>query len=310
MSREAELVEVLVDLGVDVHKVHGDEINAVCPVHFQYKGRASTRNSWYMNVDTGLWHCFTCGGRGNLSQLLAFLADESTDLWQAHSYLISAGLERLTAEEEEYVEERVEIDWLKYNSFEQLPQRMLKLRKLSEEVVRRLGIRWDTDNKAVVTPIVSPLGELWGWQLKKTGWVRNHPEGVHKSRTLFGIERAHSDVAVLLESPLDVARFYSVCEADMAAVASFGANVSDDQIRLLTSRFEGVILALDNDKAGIDETKRLAKLLPSMRKGVRYWRYNSAVKDLGDMSDYEIVHGITEVSAVHHVHRDSVAVSG
>lgn len=300
MSREADLSDVLIELGVDVHRVSGDEINAVCPVHHLYKGRDSTRNSWYMNADTGLWHCFTCGARGNLHQLLSTITDDSADLWKAQSYLISSGLHRLTAEEEEYVEERVEIDWLKYNAFEQLPQRILSLRRLSEDVTRKLGIRWDTENKAVVTPIVSPLGELWGWQLKKTGWVRNHPEGVHKSRTLFGIERAHAEMALLLESPLDVARFHTVYEGTgIAAVASFGANVSEDQLRLISSRFDGLVLAMDNDKAGIAETRRLSKLLPSMRKGLRYWRYTSDVKDLGDMTDGQIIRGISEVSAVH-----------
>jgi len=56
-SKSDDIIEVLEDMGDDVHKQTGDEINARCPVHHLYKGRESSRHSWYMNIDTGLWHC-------------------------------------------------------------------------------------------------------------------------------------------------------------------------------------------------------------------------------------------------------------
>jgi DNA primase len=136
--------------------------------------------------------------------------------------------------------------------------------------------------------------------LKKEGWVRNYPEGVHKGDTLFGIERAHGSTGLLLESPLDVVRFHSVYGgSDVSAVASFGANVSSNQLSLLCDRFDALVIALDNDKAGKMETKRVARSLPSLRRGVRYWRYVDDVKDLGDMSDVQIIKGISNTSVIH-----------
>jgi hypothetical protein len=300
MSHTADLTEVLRDLGVEIHKVHNDEINGRCPVHRLSKGRESSRYSWYLNSDSGLWYCFSCGGRGNLSQLVSQLTDDPSALWSIQTHLINSGIQRLTSEEEIEREKEPDVDWSVYAKFLPLPEALRNQRRLSQEASQRYGIRWDTGNKAVVIPIVSPLGELRGWQLKKTGWVRNVPTGVHKSSTLFGIERSVGSTALLLESPLDVVRFHSVVEPnDVSAVATFGANVSDVQIRILADRFDKLIVAMDNDQAGKLETRRLSKVLPSFRGGIRYWKYVDGVKDLGDMTDYQIVSGVDTVASVY-----------
>lgn len=301
-TQSDDLVTVLEDLGVDVFKVHGDEINGKCPVHYKVKGRESTRNSWYLNIDTGLWHCFTCGARGNLSQLLSELAADPGVLWNAQSIIITQGLRRLTPEESNYDPYvREDLDWNTYFKFPALPQSIIDFRKFDPEVALRFGVRWNPDVKASTAPIVSPLGELRGWQEKKAGWVNNVPEGVNKSTTLFGIERAFGSTALIVESPLDVVRFHSVYGgSDINCVSSFGANVSDKQINLLAERFDKLIIALDNDKAGVAETKRLVKLMPSFRGGPAFfWNYApDDPKDIGEMTDGQIMRGLSNVSRV------------
>ena len=299
-DRSNDLVYVLVDLGVEVNKIQSDEINGRCPVHHLTKGRESTRYSWYLNSESGLWYCFSCGARGNLPMLVSQLTHDPSALWNVQTHLINSGLQRLTAVEEEVREDYEPVNWSNYVKFDPMPDRLLNVRKLDPEMASRYGIRWDTEKKATVIPIVSPVGELWGWQLKKHGWVRNYPEGIHKGDTLFGIERAHAETGMLLESPLDVVRFHSVyAGSDISAVASFGANVSDRQVALLSDRFDGLIIAFDNDAAGRMETKRLRSRLSSFRNGVKYWKYDTDDKDLGDMSDYTIIHGLQHLTAVY-----------
>lgn len=295
-----DLVGILTDLGVDIKRVYNDEINGRCPVHHKLKGRESSRYSWYLNSDTGLWTCFSCGARGNLSMLLSELTNDPATLWSAQSHLINAGIQRLTGNVEEVVETHQTVDWQQYTRFDRYPDRLSKLRSLDTDVAARYGIRWDADKKATVIPIISPIGQLWGWQLKKHDWVRNYPEGVHKGDTLFGIERAHNPTGLLLESPLDVVRFHSVYGGDQfSAVASFGANVSSRQVQILCDRFDSLVIAMDNDAAGKLETRRISKSLPSLRRGVRYWVYDDDSKDLGDMRDDVIIRGLTNVSAVY-----------
>lgn len=305
MTAQAEdLATVLDDLGVEVKRFSGDEIQGRCPVHHLTKGRASSRFSWYMNVDSGLWHCFTCGARGNLPILVSQLTGDPDSIVAVHRILINNGLSRLSRTEE-YQEPEVEVDWMRYASFAPLPDSLLELRQLDKDVAHRFGVRWGpvvvnketgAEAKMIITPVVSPMGELLGWQGKKTGMFMNVPEGVHKARTLFGIERAQSKTALLVESPLDVVRFAGVCgESDITPLASFGANVSDQQVNLLAARFDKLIVALDNphiDITGRNEMRRLAKLWPSFRKGVRYWDYSKTkAKDIGDMEDDEIREG-------------------
>jgi hypothetical protein len=232
--------------------------------------------------------------------LVSQLTDDPTALWNIQTHLINSGIQRLTAEQAADRVEEPEVDWLKYSKFAPLPDRLVRSRKLDPAIAARYGIRWDGDNRAVVIPIVSPMGELQGWQLKKTGWVRNVPVGVHKGSTLFGIERATGSIALLLESPLDVVRFHSVYEGpEVSAVASFGANVSEKQVDILADRFDGLIVAMDNDKAGFMETRRIARRLPSFRSGVRYWKYMTDVKDLGDMTAGQIISGLETTTAIY-----------
>lgn len=293
-----DLQTVLEGLGVEIKRAHGDEITGRCPVHHKVKGRESTRYSWSINVDTGLWLCFTCGARGNLFQLVSELTDNPGDLWSVQSTLIQNGLRRLNRDEAAYEQDvREDIDWISYGKFAPLPEAILELRQITAEAAKRFGVRWDTENKAIVLPIVSPLGELKGWQLKKTGWYANVPTGVHKGSTLFGIERAFAPVALLLESPLDVVRFHTVYTGtDISAVAGFGANLSSDQQVLLESRFDQLIVALDNDKAGKAEMRRLHDRW-AFRKGIKYFPYlKTDAKDIGDMTDDAILYNLDNLT--------------
>lgn len=295
MNRTTDLMDILDQLGVEVHKHSGDEINGRCPVHHKVKGRDSSRFSWYINSDTGLWTCFTCGASGSLSMLLSELTGDPGSLWNAQNFVITQGIRRLEPDEAVY-DDHADIDWSDYSKFAPLPERMLDHRSLDREIATRYGVRWDKENKAIVVPILSPLGELRGWQLKKSGWVRNHPEGVHKGTTLFGIERAYAPTAILVESPLDVVRFHSVYDGmTFSCVASFGANISQDQGRLL-SKFDKVVLALDNDAAGKAEQRRIKIRRLVNDRQIRYWRYApDDPKDIGEMTDGQIMMGLNRI---------------
>jgi hypothetical protein len=306
MTEQAvDLAAVLGDLGVEVKRVSGDEIQGRCPVHHLTKGRESSRFSWYMNSDSGLYHCFTCGARGNLPILISQMTGNPDTILAVQGLLINNSINRITRDEE-WEEPEVEADWNTYAQFSPLPEAILELRQLDKEVAARFGIRWgsvEIDHetgrtaKMIIIPVVSPIGKLMGWQAKKTGIYLNIPTGVHKAQTLFGIERAVSRTALLVESPLDVVRFVSSSPGtDIAPLASFGANVSDEQLKLISTRFDKLIVALDNphrDVAGRMEMRRLHKLWPSFRKGLRYWDYShTQAKDIGDMTDEEIRCGI------------------
>jgi hypothetical protein len=319
-------------LGVSIKRQTGDELQGQCPVHHLHKGRPSTRHSFYINVDSGLWHCFTCGARGNLPLLVSTLTNDPSAIMGVHKFLASAGLERYHRDEEEEDAGPV-ADWTLYASFDKVPRALLDSRSLDHFQSDRYGLRFNKshqrdpgadknrpDYKCWIVPILDGLGNLMGWQAKSKGYFANVPEGLHKSESLFGYNYARADAAVLVESPLDVVRFHSVYQGDeFSCVASYGASVSAHQIGLLRGRFNQIVMALDNDDAGRLETRRLlgetkkspANLLTGFRKRVWHLPYHTDAKDIGDMTDDEILHAIDNISRVpHELQGTATPVSG
>jgi DNA primase len=122
--------------------------------------------------------------------------------------------------------------------------------------------------------------------------------GVKKSETLFGIERFKGGTAVLLESPLDVVRLTSV-GSEFQGLASFGAAISDNQINMLEQYADRLIVAMDNDEAGLKASQKLFSSLPRFRKGVLWLNYDGTdAKDIGDMTNEQIAHSISTSSAI------------
>jgi DNA primase len=293
--QSTDLVTVLETAGVELTRISDREITGKCPVHIRVVGREDSSPSWSMNAHTGLWICFSCGARGTLSSLLSELMGETS--MTAQQFLINAGMERLSSTSKKEKEE-VLVDRDAFFRFKRVADERCEARNLDPERVYAYGVRWNARNRSWSIPIISPMGQLMGWQEKKKGWVRNFPVGVEKSKTLFGIERFRSRTAILVESPLDVVRFAMVYKSPQA-LASFGAYVSKDQLDLLQHSADTLVVAMDNDEAGVEASKRIYKTMSQPRRGIRWWNYsNTSAKDIGDMTDDEIRFGFLNSTVV------------
>lgn len=291
-----DLSSVLTELGVDVRRVGEREISGCCPVHLKTTGHIDRSPSWSMNATTGAWICYSCGARGSLYSLISDLTGDYKSIWEVHSFLIQSGLDRLNTVEKE--EPQPDIDWISYNKFSDVPSHLLDSKNLDPTIARQYGVKWNPTNKSWVIPIVSSESQLVGWQEKKKDWVRNYPVGVKKSESLFGIERFKSKVAVLVESPLDVVRLAGVTD-EVSGLATFGAYISKNQINLVSEVADSLIVAMDNDQAGVESSQRLWKTLPRFKDGVKWLKYaHTNAKDLGDMTDSEILIAINEAQVL------------
>ena len=295
-----QLVAVLERLGVGITTVGDTEVGGRCPVHHLTVGKEDRSPSWSMNLYSGLWICYSCGAKGNLPQLVLQLTDSSDEALLVNEYIISSGLERLKAGLSDPVEAMPSVDLSTYRKFVPVPEQLLEYRRMDPEVAQRFGIRWDPQPRHWIVPIVSQYGDLWGWQAKGKDYFRNVPTGVPKSRTLFGIERFKAQVAVLVESPLDVVRMSSLRPGLLThGLASFGAHVSAEQLNLLVRVADTIVVALDNDEAGIAAAQRVFDSCPRPRGGINFLRYeHTNAKDIGDMTDDELEEALTGVSAL------------
>lgn len=286
---------ILETAGVEISKIGDREITGKCPVHIHTTGRADNSPSWSINSSSGLWICFSCGARGTLSSLLYQLIGDSSI--SAQQFLINAGMQRLT-DGPKPLELTPLVNPDAFLKFDRVSDKRCLSKNLNPELVYRHGVRWNTSNKTWALPIISATGQLKGWQEKKPGWVRNFPVGVEKGKTLFGIERFRGRTAVLVESPLDIVRFADVFSKP-SALASFGAQVSRAQMDLLLHVADSVVIAMDNDQAGIESSKKLYKFMGTPRKGIKWWNYsNTEAKDIGDMTDEEIEEGLLTATVV------------
>lgn len=149
-------------------------------------------------------------------------------------------------------------------------------------------------------------GRLVGWQtrwLEKDGdrpdWVPKYTMTTDfpKETTIYGWEhvnwhQSHGGPVLVVESVPSSLALESDCQA---SVATFGSNVNEPQLRLLRRLQGGVILAPDNDKAGIKWRDSLTEYL---KRYIRVWHLPPYTVKVGaDIGDAASNHALDELLA-------------
>jgi DNA primase len=285
----SNIESVLRELGID-YKLSGDEAIARCPSH------SDRHPSWSCNTSTGIHHCFSCGFSGNLASLAAKLLNLSyaeAVIWCNER----VGWSKVHQWREDYEGANFSPSYMHISEvdtalFTKVPQEQLTLKGITEEAAEKFGILWNPKDKTWIFPVRDPFtNELWGWQSKNSKRFRHYPAGIQRSKTLFGMG-AFSDGgrAILVESPIDCAYLYAA--GISGGLSSFGVRVSNYQFSLVQRVSESLVLALDNDNAGVAETARICNELGKVRS-LRVFNYGSVkAKDVGEMSYEEVRQGI------------------
>ncbi|WP_411087767.1 CHC2 zinc finger domain-containing protein [Streptomyces sp. 061-3] len=296
-----DIATAMRSLGIEVlrelSRPDSAEYLARCPAHVALTGKQDRRPSFSVNGSTGLFHCFSCGYAG---PFIALVEDGlGYNRIQAFQWIARHGVYR-TVEDNGPVpepEETVRINEASLALFVPPPAKACERRGVTPEACHDLGVLWDPGTRHWILPIRDPVtGQLWGWQEKGRRFFRNYPAGVHKSLTLFGDLTWTGDTALLLESPLDAVRARSLGIA--GAFASFGAHVSEAQMRLLKARCRHLILGLDNDAAGHVSRDKIHGRWRPRGLPMKFLDYShTTAKDLGDMSDAD---ALTAYGNAHH----------
>lgn len=296
-----EAILLLSQLGVEVLRERGSEVIAHCPGHLERTGREDSNPSWSFNSESGMHNCFSCGFKGGLLYLVAyrkglFREDGNPDWPAARDWLGSrdVDLEELmsrldVAKKHAMPFAPVEMSEARLAVFAEPPAWALGARGIRAESASTYGVLWDDRKSAWITPIREASSfRLLGWQEKGEGsrHFRNLPAGVQKSRTLFGIERWSGPNMIVVESPLDVVRLHSSGWSN--AVSTFGASISQEQIRMMM-RADELVIALDNDSAGLRASEFVLRQSRELGFECRFLNYTGIdAKDVGDMSDEEV----------------------
>jgi DNA primase len=288
MGRISALLD---ELGIDYY-INDDEAVAQCPSH------DDKHPSWSVNLDSGLHHCFSCGFGGSLDTLvmtvLGLSYPEATSWIRGRAGLSLA--KQWLEPEKVAPSSELRLTDADLALFTPPPPLALESRKITAEGAKKYEVLWNPDKcewGTWIFPIRDPESyRLWGWQEKNERRFRNYPSGCRKSETLFGIRATeHDSTVILVESPVDAVRCFT--STGRTGVSSYGVHVSDQQLSLIHSRSERLILALDNDSAGVGETARICREFKRLPVYVFDWAVNEGAKDFGDMKDEEIKEGIS-----------------
>lgn len=294
-----DVFSALGELGVEVLHVNGDEALAKCPAHLERTGREDRHPSFSVNVEEGVSNCFSCGFRGPFVVLVEYMLkcdrDDAVGWIRARGGIErvkrtldeSRGLRLLTRDTTQQINEA------SLALFVDPPSDALSKRGLSLASVQHYGILWDAAKERWITPIRDPdTGKLWGWQAKNERYFRNFPKEVKKSQTLFGLEQFVEGPALVVESPLDVPRIFTA--GVDGGLSSYGAGVSEAQMKIVQTITDECIVGLDNDKDGTTYSRWLNDTYGKsmILRFLNYADFDEGIKDPGNMTDEQILHSV------------------
>lgn len=284
-----DVLPYLVDAGLEEARQEDEEVHARCPAHEERAGKPDRNPSFWFNPAKGIGFCFSCGWKASFHDLVVRLTGRAPDGDLMLDITEASVIKKLTeAKREHFVDDINVHQWTLDVRFRDVPERLMAIRRLKTKAVAFFGVRFDPEHRCWVLPIRTPSGELLGWQQRQKGAISTYPKGIKKSVTLFGAsEMLQHETLVLVESPLDVVRLW---QCGIPAVSSMGAYVSNDQVTLLARNCETVVMALDNDVTGRQQSQRIGPFLRRRGAAVIDWRYDGRYKDPGDYeSDEDLI---------------------
>lgn len=322
------LDQALDALGVRVLQIIRGEHWSSCPLP-SHPGSDATP-SFSINEDTLLWNCFTCGEGGYLPALVAKLEDTDWDGGVHWLVPFSDGetdtdagfmkqLERYLEQTTEKPKPRprtVAMPYFSPNALDGLkpcPVELLEKWNITDEtVVQYFGLRYDPERQRKNTDYFGPCiviphyfkTKLVGYQERWLDPDRpkkipkyTNSDDFPKAETLYGwddalVEMRHSpQPIVVVESAMTVQRLWQLA---VASVGTFGAQVTDQQIRLLVTLPHGVILARDEDPDYLNSkgkwvtgagVKAFASNADRLSAKIPVWSIPSIDKEKGDLAD-------------------------
>ena len=240
-------------------KIRGMEIHASCPFPERHEKGTDKTPSFSININKGVYNCFSCGSRGTIEELVSDVLGISVS--SSFEVLQEWGFDKLNRElrEKEIEHERPEI----------LPEGLLLYYDKIEDEFAEI-YRGEVDEQdCLIYPIRRTDGKLVG-ALARSIEGRWHKVmwNIKKKLYLYGEDLVRSEEPiVIVEGPGDA---ISLRKSGIKnVVALMGVSVSDEQVEKLLSLSSSFIVWLDRDKAGAKGTNSVWKKMDN-RANIRY----------------------------------------
>lgn len=269
------IVDKLREIGVERVTIKGQNVMCVCPFH-------PDRNpSFGIHPERG-GNCFAC----NTKFPTADIALEEIAKKKGADYVPiyrEIPIDYNFLPKEEIEPEPLNPNVLKF--YKEDDEYFIKNWKVSKEVVHRRRLVRDPYSEAECFPIFDSESNYWGvverhgaTDTKRSYY--HYPPGYPRRNILLGEDQTGEEVWIV-EGVRDLCAIET--KVGVSAVALGGAKASDEQIRKIR-KFDKVVLALDNDRAGRQCRDYLLDRLAISKVNVA--KYNG--KDPMEATDFEL----------------------
>lgn len=260
---------------------HAKWVNTTCPLAFALHEKGADHSpSFGISIDSmsSRVHCFTCGSKGTLPNLVRKLSRLSNRSYPKLEEYVEA--EEIGGITPEWSEEDAEDNSASIVSDDTIymydlagEHDYLIGRDISAEVADRLGLRVDTTEDTIDgrERILFPVYTLQNSEIKLAGFTGRATDnekvlkvkdyhGLVKTEALLGIEhiKDEHEFIIVVEGLFAYARLSAY---GLPVVAIMGSNMSTGQARMLLELGKPVYLMFDADKAGDKAVNQTIELL-------------------------------------------------
>lgn len=261
MQNYEEVIRELLD---DEHiRIKENELHCCCPFHNEKKA------SFGINLETGLFNCFSCKEKGNIVQFVSKMKHitiaESIDFLKTRGYVIEHNDNMHYYTLQQYADEKnLDIEFLKNKLFLENDKecKSIKIPYFDEE--------W---NQIAVRYRNSPKSKNRFW------WSKNSKSNLYGLQFLSQIP---NEYVVLVEGESD-------CQCcwydDIYAIGVPGAKNFKKEYANLFNRFEKIYIHQEPDEGGTQFVKKICQCIPEPDKifVVSAFEIDNDCKDLADL---------------------------
>jgi DNA primase len=292
--------QLLSHYGLSEISIHGNELTCVCPFHDGNGPHLS------VNINTGLFQCFSCRATGNLVSLVRKL--ERCSRHQALKYVLEysddVDLKSMADELKKKLKPKKERHF-DYRSYLIEPEPaydyLEHVRHINRNILYAARVGYDHEDQSVVFPIFHRDFCVSFVKRRVDEKFYRFTLGTKIKRHLYEVNyysrSTYRDV-VIVEGTVDCLKVQEAivrAHLPMAVVAVFGNVLGREQFQRLQERFTVLHLMFDNDDAGMIGRNKATDMIRDLEAPVtiKYVDLPVEKKDPGKMSTEEIVYALT-----------------
>jgi len=240
------MIELLQNLNIDLRGKSTGQITTTCP-KCSHERKKIKDPCLSVNIDSGVYQCHHCGWHGKVFEKAE----------KVYSTPIVKATTKLSEKAEKY---------------------LIDQRGLSVNTILRFGLY--SENRSIAFPFFDQNGKTVHIKYRTADKKFYSSKGTKP--ILFGMHLEHKkDRLIITEGELDAMSFYEAGHAAVSVPNGASATTWLDHVHEWISKFEEIVIAFDNDEAGIKGRNEISRRIGIHK--CRIFRFPDDIKDANQL---------------------------